>query len=327
MLKLLSLLQSRQDWPGPELAARLEVSTRTLRRDVDSLRSLGYPVEAAKGPYGGYQLGGGSRLPPLVFDNDQAVAIALALQTAPAAVSGFHDAARRALATIKQVMPPSLRDSLDAMDLTSIRNSWDFAAPPLAAGTLTAVGTAVQTQQILAFDYERSEDGSPVQPLAGNAMESPTNVEPHHLALWAGRWYLVAFVPVTDSWHIYRLDRVHPRPPTGRSFSRRELPYRDVAEYVTTHHDRGDTPAKWQCLGSAVLDLPAHVVARWAPGGSVIAAVDDNRSRLTLGAWSWTGIAGLLSTFDADLDEIEPAELRRACELLSARLASALKPT
>jgi predicted DNA-binding transcriptional regulator YafY len=320
MLKLLSLLQARADWTGPELAERLEVSARTLRRDVDSLRAMGYRVETSKGPYGGYRLGAGKALPPLVFDAEQAVAIGLALRTAPAAVTGIGEGTRRALATLRQVMPPTMRNELDAFDVTPIWNPWDFAGPPVAASSVSAVGTAIRARQILTFDYEPGDGDGPAR---GARDATPVRVEPHHLALWAGRWYLVAFAIDLADWMIYRLDRVRPHPSSGHTFTPRTPPYDSVADYVMNHHDRGDTPAKWQCRGSAVLHLPANVVARWAPGGSVIEAVDDDRSRLTLGAWSWAGIAGLLSTFDTDLEQIEPSELRRACGLVASRLTAA----
>lgn len=128
ILRLLSLLSARVEWPGIELADRLGVSARTLRRDVETLRDLGYPVHAIKGPHGGYRLGAGGKLPPLVLDDDQAIAIALALQTAPATVTGIDDAVARALTTLRQVMPARLRAASEAFEVTSLRNYWEFSA-------------------------------------------------------------------------------------------------------------------------------------------------------------------------------------------------------
>lgn len=147
----------------------------------------------------------------------------------------------------------------------------------------------------------------------------PLRVEPHHLVLWAGRWYLIAYAVGSAAWSIYRVDRLHPHSPTGIPFTRRDLPGRSVADFVMTRPKRGDTPANWPCLGSAILSLPADLVARFAPGGSVIERVDSGHTRLTLGAWSWAGIAGILATFDADVTEIEPAHLRDDCRALSRR--------
>ncbi len=330
LLSLLSLLGARAGWPGRDLADRLGVSTRTLRRDVETLRDLGYPVHAVKGPDGGYRLGAGSRLPPLLLDDEQAVAVAVALQTAPTSVAGIDDGVARALTTITQVMPAHLRSEVAALHLTAIGNAWDFAAPPIAPDTLRAVGHAVRNAHLLRFDH-LTVDGRRPAPHDPDFVP-PLRVEPHHLVMWAGRWYLVAHT-ATDrpgtarpGWGIYRLDRVHPHDPTGVPFRRRELPAPDVVRYVMSSPDRGDTPARWQCLGTAVLDLPPDVVARWAPGGSVVEYVTPIRTRITLGAWSWAGIAGLLATFDADVTAVEPAELRAACRTLADRYARAGEP-
>jgi predicted DNA-binding transcriptional regulator YafY len=317
LLTLLSLLGARASWSGPELAGRLGISPRTLRRDVESLRELGYPVSAVKGPDGGYQLGPGRKLPPLLLDDEQAVAVAVALQTAPASVTGIDDAVARALTAIKNVMPAHVRAEAEAMHLTAIRNAWDFAAPPIASDTLKAVGYAVRAGQLLYFEY-LTADGHRLQP--GEPGFAPARrVEPHHLVTWAGRWYLVAYEPAAERWTVLRVDRIHPQAATGIPFRRRELPERSVARYVMRSYDRGDTPARWQCLGVVLIELPAEVVARWAPGGSVVEYVEPARTRLTLGAWSWAGIAGLLATFDADLTVVEPDELRAACRAIADR--------
>jgi predicted DNA-binding transcriptional regulator YafY len=318
LLSLLSLLGARSSWSGPELADRLGTSTRTLRRDVESLRELGYPVHARKGPDGGYRLGSGTKLPPILLDDEQALAVAVALQTAPASVAGIDDAVARALTSIKNVMPAHLRAEVEAMHLTAIRNSWDFAAAPIAADTLKAVGAAIRAGHLLFFEY-LTADGHRPHPVA----EPPRRVEPHHLVTWAGRWYLVAYEPARADWGIFRVDRIHLQDATGIPFQRRELPERSVARYVMHSYDRGDTPARWQCLGVVLMELPADVVARWAPGGSVIEYVAPTRTRLTLGAWSWAGIAGLLATFDADITIIEPDELRAACRTIADRYRKA----
>lgn len=317
LLTLLSLLGARATWGGPQLAERLGISTRTLRRDVETLRGLGYPVETLKGPEGGYRFGAGSKLPPLLLDDDQAIAVAVALQTAPTSVSGIDDAVARALTSIKQVMPAQLRAEADAMHLTAMRNWWEFAAPPVASTTLRAVGYAVRNGHLLRFDY-LTPDGRRPDPHDPD-FAPPIQVEPHHLVTWAGRWYLVAYNLAGEVWRIYRVDRIHPYAPTGEAFHRRELPDPDVAHYVMTSWDRGDTPAQWQCRGTVLMDLPPDLVARWAPGGSVVAYVSPTQTKITVGAWSWAGVAGLLATFDADFTDPEPEELKEACRNLAQR--------
>lgn len=314
ILRLLSLLEARFEWPGPELARRLDVSARTLRRDVDTLRELGYPVEGLRGTGGGYRLGAKGKLPPLVLDDDQAIAIALALQTAPATVAGIDDAVTRALTTLRRVMPARLRAASEAFEVTTLRNYWEFNAAPADVGTLRTVGAAIRTTRVLRFDY-RAPDGTSADP--------PLDVEPHHLVVWAGRWYLVAREHRGRTWHTYRVDRIRPHTPAGAVFTPEPLTGDDLTRLVVQNPDRGDTPGAWQCVGSAVLDLPADVVARWAPGGSVVEPAGPGRSRLTLGGWSWAGIAGLMITFDSDLARVEPAELRDAMALIGRRVRDA----
>ena len=321
ILRLLSLLEARTEWLGAELATRLGVSARTLRRDVHTLRELGYPVEAVKGPGGGYRLGSGGKLPPMVLDDDQAIAIAIALQTAPATVEGIDDAVTRALTTLRQVMPSRLRAASEALELTALRNYWEFAAPPIDVATLQAVGAAIRTHRTLRFDY-RSPDGlipDPVEP----DFTPPREVEPHHLVVWAGRWYLIARDRRTREWGTYRVDRIAPRDPAGALFTPLPLTDEDLTRLVIQNPDRGDTAAQWPCRGSATIDLPASLVARWAPGGSVVEHIDERRCRLTIGGWSWMGVAGLFVTFDSDLYDIEPNELGDALRQLAVRLRQA----
>lgn len=323
ILRLLSLLGARVEWSGVELAQRLGVSARTLRRDVETLRELGYPVHAIKGPRGGYRLGAGGKLPPLVLDDDQAIAIALALQTAPATVTGIDDAVARALTTLRQVMPAHLRAASDAFEVTSLRNYWEFSAPPLDVATLQIVGAAIRTSHSLRFDYATPEGDTPGPRDIG--FKPPREVEPHHLVVWAGRWYLIARDRQHQTWSTYRVDRIRPKSSTGRPFTLNPLTLDDLNRLVMQNPDRGDTPGQWQCIGSATLSLPADVVARWAPGGSVVTPIDPERCRLTIGGWSWAGVAGLFITFDTDLSDINPPALQNAFRIAAARLQDATR--
>lgn len=215
-MRLLSLFGARVEWSGIELAQRLDVSVRTLRRDVETLRTLGYPVEAAKGPRGGYRLGAGGKLPPLVLDDDQAIAIALALQTAPSTVTGIDEAVSRALTTLRQVMPARLRAASDAFEVTSLRNYWEFSAQPIDVATLQSVGSAIRTTRTLRFDYATPDGDVPAPGEVG--FHPPRDVEPHHLVVWAARWYLIARDRQHQTWSTYRVDRVFPKSSAGVAF-------------------------------------------------------------------------------------------------------------
>ncbi|SDK45974.1 WYL domain-containing protein [Nonomuraea jiangxiensis] len=185
LLALLSLLQARRDWPGALLAERLEVSPRTVRRDVDRLRELGYPIVTFKGPDGGYRLDAGAELPPLPFDDEQAVALAVALRMATTSGAGIEEAAARALATVRQVMPARLRHRIDTLHVTAVDQPATW--PEVSSAVLVALGAAVHAREVLRFDYTPAsgEDGAGVRP-------PPRRVQPHHLVTWGGRWYLVA---------------------------------------------------------------------------------------------------------------------------------------
>ncbi|MGW6832181.1 helix-turn-helix transcriptional regulator [Streptomyces sp. NPDC054949] len=318
-LRLLSLLGSGRQWSLRELATRLGASERTVRRDIETLRALDYPIATIHGPDGGYRLGAGRTLPPLLFDHDQALAVAVALQTAPSTMFGLTDDAARALAALHQIMPPALRASMESLRLTRLQNYWEFPAPPIDPAALTTVGTAVRHRHLLVTETLRP-DGTRPQPSDPDYLPAH-RIEPHHLILWAARWYLVAYDLTDNEWRVRRVDRLHPRP-TTQCFAARALPHPDLAHFVMSTHDRGDTPAVWQCTGTARLNLPAHIVARWAPGGSVVEHIDTDYCRLTLGAWSWAGIAGILATFDTELTELHPPELVHACRRLTRRWAS-----
>ena len=186
LLTLLSLLQARRDWPGDALAERLAVSPRTVRRDVDRLRDLGYPVRATKGPDGGYRLDAGADLPPLLFDDEQAVAVAVALQTATTSVAGIEEGALRALATVRQVMPARLRSRVDALRVTAVPRD-GAEHPKVDTEHLIAIGSAVRAQEVLRFDYDAPNWTGEERP-----WQPPRKVEPHHLITWSGRWYLIS---------------------------------------------------------------------------------------------------------------------------------------
>lgn len=313
LLALLSLLQARRDWPGALLAERLDVSPRTVRRDIDRLRELGYPVAAFKGPEGGYRLEAGAGLPPLLFDDEQAVALALALQVVTTSGAGVEEAAARALTTVRQVMPARLRNRVDALKVTTVRQPAAGQAAEAGGDTLMALSGAVHAREELRFDYASPDLGSD---------RPPRRVQPHHLVTYAGRWYLVAWDLDRDDWRTFRADRITPRIPTGPRFTPREVPGGDVAAFVAGRF-RGSGPlGDWPCRGEVILRTSAAAVLPYTLD-AVVEELGPDRCRLVVGAWSWPALAAALGRFDAGIEVIGPPELRDAFAHLARRYAEA----
>ncbi|MGO4489421.1 helix-turn-helix transcriptional regulator [Microbacterium sp. 2RAF4] len=305
MLALLSLLQTPRDWPGHVLAERLEVSPRTVRRDVDRLRELGYRIAAVKGPYGGYRLEAGSELPPLLFDDDQAVAIAVALQTVPSSGIDIEEGAARALATVRQVMPSRLRHRIDGIRFTG--TAADVRVDP---AVLEAASAAVRDRQVLRFDYGSDRD------------RPARRTEPHAVVAREGRWYLLGWDLEVEGWRTFRLDRMLPRTPTGPTFSPRPLPAADAATYLAARAKGSAAEDRWPCVGEVVIALPAREVAPWVDDGE-LEELADGTCRITVGSWSWVGVLAAVARFDAPFTVVGPAALREAVNALAERFAAA----
>jgi predicted DNA-binding transcriptional regulator YafY len=299
LLTLLSLLQARRDWPGQLLAERLGVSARTVRRDVDRLRELGYPVAAAKGPDGGYRLAAGQDLPPLLFDDDQAVALVVALRTTAGAEGPLGEAAERALATVGQVLPSRLRHRVEALaDVVVVPGD----GPAVATDVLLAVGAAVRAREVLRLRHR----------------DATRRVEPHHLLHRRGRWYLLAWDLDRDDWRTYRLDGVEPLVPTGPRFVPRPVPGGDPAALVEARFKGSAVRDAWPVAGQVVLRRPAAELAPFVGDGTLV-DLGDGRSRLSLGSWSWVALAAAVGRFDADVEDVSPAALRTAFAVLAER--------
>lgn len=311
LLRLLSLLQAPRDWPGPALAERLSVSERTVRRDVDRLRALGYRVHADRGSTGGYRLEPGAELPPLLLDEDQVTAIAVALQAVPLLGTDVDEAAQRALATIRRVMPPRLRRRASALAFDAAAPD---ARPTVAADVLLAVSTAVRAREVLRFDYRTGGEDPPPGPAR--------RAEPHHLVATLGRWYVVTWDLDRADWRVFRADRLVPRTGGGQRFAPRAVPGGDVHRFLAARFTGATAPDGWPCRGTVVLALPARDVAPFA-GDGVVEDLGDETCRLTAGAWSWTALAALVARFDTDVHVEGPDELRAACGRLATRLATA----
>lgn len=323
LLALLELLQQQRDWPARVLGARLGVSERTVRRDVDRLRELDFAVVSTRGPDGGYRLEAGARLPPLLLDEQQALAVVVALRTTVALGGGLGETAARALTTVDRLLPSRVAHQV-------ARFAVDAAAPagavPVEPEVLLAVGAAVRDRQTLRFDHE-PVDGPGDDP--GDGGREPRRpgartTEPHHLLLRRGRWYVVGWSPERDDWRVHRLDRMRLRPPHGRRFEPRALPGDDPVAFVESRF-RGSSATGWPCKGSAVVAVPAARVAPYL-GDGVVEAVDDDRCRVRLGSWSWEALAARLLGLGGEVGLLEPVGLRDAMARLGTRATAASAP-
>jgi predicted DNA-binding transcriptional regulator YafY len=315
LLKLLSLLQARRDWSGADLAARLEVSERTVRRDVDRLRDLGYPVHASRGTDGGYRLGAGAAMPPLLLDEDEAVAVAVGLRTSTRSpVTGIEETSVRALAKLEQVLPPRVRHRVSAVADYTVPIPPDSAAPAVDPAELTTLATACRDHMRLRFDY-RSHEGT----------NTTRSVEPHRLVSWGRKWYLVAWDTVRVDWRTFRVDRITTQSPSGPRFTPRELPGDgDIAAYVA----RSVSAAGFRFQARITVYAPAAVVAaRIHPAVGTVEAIDDETCVLATGADRIETIAVYVGLLDADFTVTEPPELVTRLRLLADRYRSATTTT
>jgi predicted DNA-binding transcriptional regulator YafY len=292
LLRLLALLQARPDWPGPELAQRLAITPRTLRRDVQRLRDLGYPVAATPGVAGGYRLGAGAALPPLLLDDEEAVAVAVSLSAAASqTVTGIAETSVRALAKLEQVLPARLRERVAALQHALV--ALPRPGPAIDPGLLTALATACRRRQELAFGYT-SRDGAVTRRRA----------EPHRLVHAGYRWYLVARDAGRDDWRTFRVDRIAGPEPTGARFVHHDPP--DAAAFVAA----AVTTAPYQYRVKVLVHAPLAAVAEHVtPTSGQLAADGPDRCVLTNGADSLDLIAFHLTGLGAEVTVLEPPEL------------------
>jgi predicted DNA-binding transcriptional regulator YafY len=310
LLTLLSLLQTPREWPGSELAERLGVSHRTIRRDVDRLRELGYPVEATMGSIGGYRLVAGRAMPPLLLDDEEAVAIAVGLRTAAGqAVDGIEEASVRALTKLQHVLPSRLRQRVNALGAATTPLLADTSSV-VDAEELATIATAVTSRERLRFAYE-STDGSPSRRL----------VEPHSLVPTRRRWYLVAFDNDRDDWRIFRVDRMKRAERTGLRITPRVLPAADAAAYVASKlFDRSPTYRAIVTLHAPIRDA-RRIMGRVRAD---LDRIDEHSCRLHTRADSLEWIAFRLMMLNCDFEVHQPAELTAHIERLATRLTRAV---
>lgn len=307
LLALLSLLQSRPDWSGSELAARLGVSPRTIRNDVDRLRELDYPVDAVRGSAGGYRLGAGGKLPPLLLDDEEAVAVAIGLRAATG-IAGIEESSTRALAKLEQVLPPRLRPMVEALATVvehAPENTGTHAPDPeVDSSVLTAVAGAIREFEWFRFDYRGI----------------PRLVEPYRLLGWQRRWYLVGRDPESGEWDTFRADWIEPRMPTRRRFSPTLLPGGDYVAFAM----RSIAASGWIVHARLRVAAPAEaVLARINPAVGVVESHSDTESVLVTGADDLVTIAAYIGMLDMDFTVESPAELRDLLRTFAERYARA----
>ncbi|SFR60863.1 Predicted DNA-binding transcriptional regulator YafY, contains an HTH and WYL domains [Microbacterium azadirachtae] len=308
LLALLALLQTGAGRTGGELAARLGVSARTVRADIERLRELGYPVDAVRGPVGGYRLGAGGRLPPLLLDDEEAVAVTVGLQMA-AGVTGVEESGARALAKLEQVLPSHLRPLVDALGSTIDRGQentgTDAPDPEVDAAVLGAVAAAIRDAEWLRFDYQAE----------------PVLVEPYRLLSWQRRWHLVARDPVSAAWGTYRVDWMSLRMPTRRRFDPQPLEGGDYTAFAM----RTIAASGWAVHARLRIDAPAQTVLdRINPTVGVVEPVDAEHCVLVTGADSLDTVAAYIGMLMMDFTVESPPELIPRLRVLSERYARAV---
>ncbi len=310
LLRLLSLLQTPRSWTGTELADRLEVSARTIRNDVERLRDLGYPVHATRGSVGGYRLEAGASMPPLLLDDEEAVAVAIGLRTATAgAVTGIEETSLRALAKLEQVLPPRLRRQVSTLQRATVHVRRG-GGPTVDPAMLTELARLCREHLGLRFDYSDRRQA-----------DSKRRVEPYRIVNAGQRWYLVAWDTDRDDWRTFRVDRMRPGMSPGPRFTPRPLTDADVEALVA----RGVPPAARRVVALVIVREPATRLAeRIGPWVGTVTARDDVSCTLETGADSAESLAAYLGLLGADFTVTEPPELVAAVRLLAARLEASI---
>jgi len=307
LLRLLSLLQTPRDWTGAELAERLEVSARTIRNDIERLRALGYPVHAARGSIGGYRLEAGATLPPLLLDDEEAVAVAIGLRTATGgAVTGIEETSLRALAKLEQVLPPRLRSRVSALQTYTLHVR-QRSGPTVDPAVLTDLARICRDHNRLRFDYSDRRGAA-----------SQRRVEPHRVVNWGQRWYLVAWDADRTDWRTFRVDRILPGMSVGPRFAPRDLSDGDVEALVS----RGVPATSRRYQARIMVHAPAAALAdRIGPLVGTLTAVDDESCLLDTGADSLESLAVYIGLLGVDFTVTDPPELVDRVRTLAARYA------
>ncbi len=310
LLELLSLLRGRADWAGGELASRLGVGPRTVRRDIDRLRALGYEVQSAPGVGGGYRLVAGAALPPLLLDDEEAVAVAVGLRAAASVgIAGIEETSVRALAKLEGVLPARVRRRVSAVSSATV--AYPVRGPVVHHEVLAVIASACRDHERLRFRY-RSHDGT----------TSRRTVEPHRLVHTGWRWYLVAWDAGREDWRTFRVDRIEPTPSGDRRFVARKPPASDLAAYVA----RGVAVSRDRFQARVVLRAPLAAAARLVPAHlGTLAAIDEGNCLLETGSDWLGGLAIHIAELGFDFEVLEPPELADRVRELAERFARATR--
>jgi len=310
LLELLALLQARREWTGGELRERLQVSARTVRRDVERLRELGYPIESVSGPAGGYRLRAGAAMPPLLLDDGEAIAVAIALRTATrSAVAGIEETALRALLKLEQVLPAPLRRRVQALGGATSAPPSPASGPEVDPQLLLLLAVACRDRERVRFRY-RGRDGAATR----------RAVEPHALVALGRRWYLVAWDPNRGAWRTFRVDRMDGARADGQRFALRTIPGGDAVAFVR----RGMSAMRYRYEATVTYDAPLEQLRGRVPGGwGSLEPLGEERCVYRTGDDDVDWLALRIGMAGADFSVDGPPELSAALLRLGRRFTAA----
>lgn len=327
LLGLLSLLMVPRTWSGTDLAERLNVSSRTVRNDVGTLRDLGYPVEGIRGGEGGYRLGtGGSAVPPLLLNPDEAVAVAVGLHSGLSCIiGGMEETSAQALAKLEQILPASVRNRVKNLAHFTVPLTGNHPMPIVDPNLLTLIIEYCHGHERFRFTY-RDETGTPPGHEAAPSdlgRGEEFEVEPYRLVNHQHRWYLLTFDPAQETWAIFRVEHISPKLPGGRRFEPRALPATDIGAYV----ERNVSASRWKYTATVTVQAAAsEVVKMLMPAEGTVEALDEQRSTVAIGAESVSTMALTLARLDVEFTVEDSPELNAELRALSHRLLRATTP-
>ncbi|SDS18826.1 Predicted DNA-binding transcriptional regulator YafY, contains an HTH and WYL domains [Brevibacterium siliguriense] len=323
LLGLLSLLMVPRTWSGTELADRLEVSPRTVRNDIGTLREIGYSINGTRGTEGGYRLSAnGAGIPPLMFDADEAVAVAVGLHSGLSCIiGGMEETSALALAKLETILPAAVRAQVQSLAHFTVPVVGNQPMPIVDPNLIVTLIDHCRRHERLRFCYlDAGESATQEAANSSSAHGVHLEVEAYRLVNRQHRWQLLAFDPRAEDWRIFSAERIVPKTPSGRSFTPRPLPAEDIGDFVERH----STEPRWRHSAQVVVDAPAStVIRRLASAEGTVEALEDDRCLVTVGGQSLTTMALALARLDADFTVIDSPDLRDCLRRLSHLLGRA----